>query len=374
MAGALEQFVNSVRTLSAQGNFGQLCETIGKSLDFLSKHASNLDNVLETFDIQQHSLGVLAILCVKHSLSNNVDMEILNAQTKQFFETCNGEQVRYATDRYAELCHKYVASMIEKKTPQQGINTVARAISKIQISTSQLTSIHADLCQLCLLAKNMKPALPFLDVEITEISKESGQFDAKHFLMYYYYGGMVYTSIKQYDRALYFFEIAITTPSLAVSHIMMEAYKKFILVGLIRYGKIPSLPKYTSHVVAKYIKPLCQAYHDLTTAYTTKGPEDVRAVLTKHNETFTSDNNVGLVKQCVTSLYKKNIQRLTKTFLTLSLADVAQRVQLSSPRDAEKYILHMIEDGEIYANINQKDGMVIFKDNPEKYNNVTMLA
>lgn len=32
-----------------------------------------------------------------------------------------------------------------------------------------------------------------------------------------------------------------------------------------------------------------------------------------------------------------------------------------------------IEDGEIYASINQKDGMVCFHDNPEKYNNPAML-
>lgn len=32
-----------------------------------------------------------------------------------------------------------------------------------------------------------------------------------------------------------------------------------------------------------------------------------------------------------------------------------------------------IEDGEIYASINQKDGMVSFHDNPEKYNNPAML-
>lgn len=32
-----------------------------------------------------------------------------------------------------------------------------------------------------------------------------------------------------------------------------------------------------------------------------------------------------------------------------------------------------IEDGEIFASINQKDGMVSFHDNPEKYNNPAML-
>lgn len=32
-----------------------------------------------------------------------------------------------------------------------------------------------------------------------------------------------------------------------------------------------------------------------------------------------------------------------------------------------------IEDGEIFATINQKDGMVQFHDNPEKYNSAFML-
>lgn len=33
-----------------------------------------------------------------------------------------------------------------------------------------------------------------------------------------------------------------------------------------------------------------------------------------------------------------------------------------------------IEDGEIFATINQKDGMVIFHDDPEKYNSPNMLC
>lgn len=36
-------------------------------------------------------------------------------------------------------------------------------------------------------------------------------------------------------------------------------------------------------------------------------------------------------------------------------------------------ISFQIEDGEIFASINQKDGMVCFHDNPEKYNNPAML-
>ena len=47
-----------------------------------------------------------------------------------------------------------------------------KAIRKMRLNESQLTSVHADLLQLCLMAKNLKPALEFLNVDVTDISSE----------------------------------------------------------------------------------------------------------------------------------------------------------------------------------------------------------
>ncbi|KXJ29960.1 COP9 signalosome complex subunit 3 [Exaiptasia diaphana] len=210
-------------------------------------------------------------------------------------------------------------------------------------------------------------------VEAFDIVEMGGKFDSKALLSYYYYGGMIYAALKNYDRALYFFEVAVTCPAMDVSHIMLESYKKFILVSLILNGKISGLPKYTSNVVQRFLKPLSSPYHELANTYASNNPSDLQATIAKHQETFARDNNVGLVKQVRSSIYKKNILRLTKTFLTLSLTDMANRVQLNSPREAEQHILHMIEDGDIYATINQRDGMVSFHDSPEKYNSPNML-
>uniref|UniRef100_A0A674MCC1 COP9 signalosome subunit 3 n=1 Tax=Takifugu rubripes TaxID=31033 RepID=A0A674MCC1_TAKRU len=344
MASALEQFVNNVRQLSAQGQMTQLCELINKSGELLAKNLSHLDTVLGALDIQEHSLGVLAVLFVKFSMPNIPDFETLFSQVQLFISTCNGEHIRYATDTFAGLCHQLTNALVERKQPLRGVVILKQAIDKMQMNTNQLTSVHADLCQLCLLAKCFKPALPFLELDMMDICKENGAYDAKHFLCYYYYGGMIYTGLKNFERALYFYEQAITTPAMAVSHIMLEAYKKYILVSLILHGKVQPLPKYTSQIVGRFIKPLSNAYHELAQVYTTNNPAELRNLVNKHSETFTRDNNTGLVKQCLSSLYKKNIQRLTK-----------------------------IEDGEIYASINQKDGMVCFHDNPEKYNNPAML-
>ncbi|XP_078096856.1 COP9 signalosome complex subunit 3 isoform X2 [Mustelus asterias] len=326
MASALEQFVNSVRQLSSQGQMTQLCDLINKSGELLAKNLSHLDTVLGALDVQEHSLGVLAVLYVKFSMPSIPDFETLFSQVQLFISTCNGEHIRYATDTFAGLCHQLTNALVERKQPLRGISILKQAIDKMQMNTNQLTSVHADLCQLCLLAKCFNPAIAYLEVDMTDICKENGAYDAKHFLCYYYYGGMIYTGLKNFERALYFYE-----------------------------------------------QPLSNAYHELAQVYATNNPAELRNVVNKHNETFTRDNNMGLVKQCLSSLYKKNIQRLTKTFLTLSLQDMASRVQLSGAQEAEKYVLHMIDDGEIYASINQKDGMVSFHDNPEKYNNPAML-
>lgn len=57
---------------------------------------------------------------------------------------------------------------------------------------------------------------------------------------------------------------------------------------------------------------------------------------------FPQDNNLGLVKQVISSMYKRNIQRLTQTYLTLSLQDIANSVQLNSAKEAEMHVLQMV--------------------------------
>lgn len=46
--------------------------------------------------------------------------------------------------------------------------------------------------------------------------------------------------------------------------------------------------------------------------------------------------------QVVSSMYKRNIQRLTQMYLTLSLQDIANTVHLSSAKEAEMHVLQMV--------------------------------
>ena len=50
-------------------------------------------------------------------------------------------------------------------------------------------------------------------------------------------------------------------------------------------------------------------------------------------------------------MYKRNIQRLTQTYLTLSLQDIANTVQLSSPKEAEMHVLQMVVPHAIISDV-----------------------
>jgi COP9 signalosome complex subunit 3 len=112
--------------------------------------------------------------------------------------------------------------------------------------------------------------------------------------------------------------------------------------------------------VINQIKPICLIYHELASAFTSFDLDKLNALVQKYRDMFEQDKNFGLVKQLQQSFYKKNIQKLTKTFITLSLADMATKVKLPSAKEAELYMLNMIRDGEIFATINQKDGRSIY--------------
>lgn len=104
MASALEHYVNNVRTLTAAGksrieefhlfllfkfllivtssflgNFRELTDYLNDSTELLTKNSNILDNVLETLDVQQHSLGVMFILVAKIS-----EIQVANNNSIQF--------------------------------------------------------------------------------------------------------------------------------------------------------------------------------------------------------------------------------------------------------------------------------------------------
>lgn len=367
MAFSSDGLVADIKKYSNERNFKALAELLHNQESSLADtDPSVLDAMIENLSSSSHSLGVLAALWGKLNREQVVWTSVI-FQMREFITHFSIEQVRHYPLAFCNLVHKFTEQLCLKRQAMEGIPILLTAVTKYPPSPTSLTAIHCDLTQLCLMAKNLKPALPYLEREYIDLFTENQQFDVKYVLLFYYYGGMVYTCLHDYIKSLLFFTVCLTMPTVAVSAIMVAAYKKYCLVSLLKFGKEIALPRYSSHIVERALKPLCGPYIQVAKFYSSGKTASLQSAITKFQEIFNTDGNAGLIQRISARVRRHSVQRLTHTFLTVGLADVSTKLELGSEQEAEKFIRDMIEDGEVHATLDQAAGMVSFTENPENY-------
>ena len=324
--------------------------------------------------------------------------------SRAFLLSCDASQVQLAPEKFAEICRKFTELMVAKGRARIAIAPLRSAVQRSRPSPNALTPAHPLLLQCCLLGKfyglaedhlypqgTMRAQFKCLDV----VDPKTTGLVVKDFFLYCYYGGMTLVGLKRYSEALDFFLRAFAVPATQVSAIVVASYKKYLLVSLLLHGQgetQPSLslsiylclcmggcvhrerltsfflfrfdvlsvcpiPEYTSQVVQRSIGSWCSEYLEVAKAFSTYEVGKLEQALEKHRSVLEADKNFGLAKQLIPSLSKRVIQRLTQTYLTLSLDDLAVKGGVG---DAQAVLLEMIEKGEIHAKISQKDKMVAF--------------
>jgi len=173
--------------------------------------------------------------------------------------------------------------------------------------------------------------------------------------------------LKQWAKAIEFFETVISAPAVMASAIMVESYKKLVLASLIHKGEVGNLPKVTNPSVIRVIKQLCVPYEELSTAFTTNSFEDLTKSVDNNLEPFVKDANLGLVGQVKSSLAHKLIRNITQTHVTITIPGLLEQTEFADQSEAEKHILKMVECSGFSAKIDQQLGYVSFG-NIQEYN------
>jgi len=245
-------------------------------------------------------------------------------------------------------------------------------IKKLQTSPHHLTCLHPIFAKHCLLAKTYSYAKDILAYDIEDFDDQVSILD---FLLYHYYGGMLAIGLKDYNKALTYFRRVISAPAKVTSAIMIESYKKYVLVSILLYGRKQPLPSYTDEVVNKKLSKLeqCKKYKELENMFSTLSSEmNMNVKRIKKLSSFKSKDNAGIVKQTTRAYTRKVIQKLTQTYVTMSFEEIAKEIGLTGENAneiVERHLLSMIENNEIFAYINHSNGgMVSFYDDPERYN------
>lgn len=246
-----------------------------------------------------------------------------------------------------------------RKKAIAGIKPLRTLIKRYSPGSSYITPQHASFVQLCLAAGNYTAALPIIGEHPFELAPEKTGVDGKDVRLYLYYAGMAWIGLGKWEEAIEVLRACVQVPAQGCSAIVLEAYKKFILASLIHNGRADILSKSFIPSIQRHSKQY-SLYDELAVAYTSHSLEAVFKLVLQNKDILSKDKNYGLAKQLFGSLQRRIVISLTKTFLTLSLADIASRIKLDTVEEAEVYVLDCIKRGDIQASVSQKDGMVSF--------------
>jgi len=378
--GPLQHIVTTIEEKSSDAaSLKSLLAVLVSYEEVLIKHMPQLDNLLPVLNPAVHTLGMVYILSCKAAgvpLSNFQAVHIFLRQCRRMLLGCDPVQVQLVPSQFVAVCTKFSAAAIAIKSPLSAVRPLYAAACALQPTPAHFTPLHAEFMKICLLSKCYFAARPLLEQELLQIDKEATLVAPRDLLLYHYYAGMVEIGAKRFKPAIQYLTLCFSAPSHVLNAIMVEAYKKCLLCALIDSGEGPRVPKYTSPVVQRQLKNSSLApYHDLVEAFTTSHKlADLRAALEKHAAALEADHNLGLAKQCVKALKRRNIYRLTRTYLTLSLANIAESAQLADAAEAEKYVCEMVASGEISATIDQPQGMVQFHERQDRFDSQGAVA
>ncbi|PYH79608.1 COP9 signalosome complex subunit 3 [Aspergillus uvarum CBS 121591] len=362
-----------------------------------SSHSLLSDSVLTDLSPHEHTLPYLFVLLYQIDLARSRTRSALPDDIKpggrlwfpavQFLGDFKGPQVRFAGHEWRQLVNIILDAAECDSKAVLAVRVLSDAIMRLDQNVCEFSSLHARFLRLCLLSQSYSYALPVLDRHISSIhtnleqpsrggngyllASNSGANDCiaeapgisprlthKDVAQYYLYGAMIYMALKEWDKALHWLSVVISLPVVnSVSKIMIEAFKKWVLVGLLRHGKLVTAPKIISSHVMKIYQAVARPYLSLADAFEKSDEQRLRTEADLGKSVWCADLNSGLVRQLFQAYDMFLVLKLCRVFSALTTKDIAGRAAssgLDSPAKIENLIAFLVMSGVLDARLLQK--------------------
>ncbi|KAG8765032.1 hypothetical protein FRC12_007723 [Ceratobasidium sp. 428] len=312
---------------------------------------------LDIIDPAQSTLAALYILSAR--VQSESPAPVHGQHIANFCTAFNPAHARLAPERVTMLAKGIYALADRNQAFADAIPLLMALVRRYPPHMGYLTTIHPVLLAACVQTHHFTTVVPVLAHGITEVDVQISDVHYTDNLQYHYLGGCVYAALKRFKDAEDFFELTVTAPATVASAIQIEAYKKLTLIQLILYGEARNPPRYISGVVTRMYKTHT-AYLNLAKNYGLVNPNELPV---GDAEIFSKDNNMGLLKRAVARIPYWAVHKLTKTYVSLSLAEIGQVIKIADEAAVRNLIQTMITTGEIFATISPS-GIVKFEDAP----------
>jgi len=239
------------------------------------------------------------------------------------------------------------------------------AIGKLRGYVDQITSLHAEFVKVCLKGRFYSVARNFIDQPIYSISKLY-LVDVADYLCYFYYGAMVYIGLNELTNAVSFLKIVMTTPSISISQVQVDSYKKFLLLSVITHNYPPPVLKDVSPVMTK-LPSLVPGYISFINDLLKGNGSDVQGFMA----VLAEDGNRGLALRCISVARQMNVVQLSRTFRALPISRIKQFYPFDDIVAGDEddricqFLFRLSSQGRLSIKIGQMEGTVTFDDESE---------
>jgi len=341
----------------------------------IAQHADSLDVVIDKLSPASNAAALCILLNIQMSRMTFRDPQYTFAYIGNFCKTCDPTQIRRVNREFVDLVLQYSKVALENNQAMTALPALRAAVERFRPYEWVLTPLHSEFLKVCLKAKHYTYALPVLDKPILDVMPKYTLTSVFGFLLYFYYGGLIYIGVKRFHSALQCFHICLGCPGQAVSAIQMDAWKKFVLVTMIETGEVPAPPKNISQALSRVLQhrsmaaSIGTAYYELTECFRQRDMSKLRTLLSAPEaaDAFNRDQNLGLAKQCLPALQRRLVLQLTSTYLTLSLEDLRTKAYIGSIAETESLLFDMITRGQLCAQIDHESNHVVFTDDGDQH-------
>ncbi|POS87436.1 hypothetical protein EPUL_000243 [Erysiphe pulchra] len=330
-----------------------------------------------------YSFVLLANTSICSDASDCLNMEKVWEKIKAYLHYFDPRQIRYIGSEFSAIIETAINFTQAMHQPELAIIPVREAIIRLDPTGAVLTSNHLQFVRLVMESQNYNAMTPLLDKFILHVPDSNKIPDQKHLcamslspstyitpssgltkklnyleiLEYFIFCGMACLGTRKWRSALRHFECAITYPVRdAVSKPMVEAYKKWVLTGVILHGKLLVLPKITSSIAAKAYHTLARPYENLARTFENDTASKLKSEAKLGEQLWATDCNSGIVNEVLASYQKFQILYLANIYCKLSLPEIHSQTTCARPCsenlsviDTERLVLSMISQGELSA-------------------------
>lgn len=235
--------------------------------------------------------------------------------------------------------------------PRVAVEVLVTAILKIDPTGSVLTSTHLAAVKLAYETDSLDSVLRLIKIDTLSFPRPTGgdsrplcdpDLEPSYYvsqslgltgklkhdavLEYELLSGLIFMSKRDWARAMDSLEKVVTHPvkDKAVSKIMVEAYKKWVLVGVLRTGCPPTLPAHASAAAKLSYGTLTDPYTQLAAVFVRNDPDQLLTDVAANTELWTEDRNEGLVQELLAYYQKWQIINLREVYRQVSISKIRE--------------------------------------------------